>query len=186
MVKQLNSLKTYPLFNMDYLIVVDYQSDAERKRIDYAIERWKDKGTLHKPKGTVIYYSGDEVDEFLDDIYSRLSIGKEGVHVFAGDPYSPSIAEQTKHLEYTTNMDARAVDKFLKYIMMKLGASYEGTQGDIKCYTAYTKKGQVSIDVTLTSGDKTEIMIIIRGYGEVVSFVEGRVDKELKVFLEVE
>ena len=184
MVKQLNSLKTYPLFNMDYLIMVDYQSDAERKRIDYAIERWKDRGVLHKPKGTVIYYSGDEIDEFLDDIYSRLGNGRESVHVFAGDPYSPPITEQTRHLEYSTKMEIQIVGKFLKYIMNKLGASYEGTQGDIQCYTAYTKKGQVGIDISMTSEGKTELLIVLRGYGEVVSFIAERIDKELKVFLE--
>lgn len=184
MVKQLNSLKTYPLFNMDYLIMVDYQSDAERKRIDYAIERWKDRGVLRKPKGTIIHYSGDEIDEFLDDIYSRLGTGKEAVHVFAGDPYSPAVTEQTRHLEYSTKMESAILGKFLNYIMNKLGASFEGNQGDIRCYTAYTKKGQVGIDVSMTSGDTTELLIVLRGYGEVVSFIAERIDKELKVFLE--
>jgi len=164
--------------------MVDYQSDAERKRIDYAIERWKDRGVLHKPKGTVIYYSGDEVDEFLDDIYSRLGAGKEGVHVFAGDPYSPSIAEQTKHLEYSTKMEKEVVGKFLNYIMNKLGASFDGNQGEIKCYTAYTKKGQVGIDISMDERDSTDILIVIRGYGDVVNFIAERIDKELKVFLE--
>ena len=186
MVKQLNSLKTYPLFNMDYLIVVDYQSEAERKRIDYAVERWKDKGTVHKPKGTVIHFSGDEIDDFLDDIYSRLSVGKEAVHVFAGDPYSPSVSEQTKHLEYSTKMEKKSVEGFLNYIMNKLGASYDGNPDDIKRYTAYTKKGQVGIDISLSEGENTDILILIRGYGDVVSFVSGRIDNELKVFLKVE
>ena len=121
----------------------------------------------------------------MDDIYSRLSVGKEAVHVFAGDPYSPSISEQTKHLEYSAKMEKMVVEKFLNYIMNKLGASFEGTQGDIRCYTAYTKKGQVGIDVSISEGDTTDVLIVIRGYGEVVSFVSGRIDNELKVFLGV-
>ncbi|MCK9322941.1 MAG: hypothetical protein RBR05_02425 [Candidatus Methanomethylophilaceae archaeon] len=171
---------------MDYLILVDYQSDAERKRIDYAIERWKDKGKIHKTKGTVIHYAGDDVDDFLDDLYSRLSVGTGSVHIFAGDIYSPDINEQTTQLKYTTTIDSTAVENFLKYLMNKLGASFEGTKQGIKSYTAYTKKGQAGIDVTLTAGDKTAVLVVVRGYGDVVSFIAGRIDKELKVFLEVE
>ena len=184
MVEQIYSLKTYPLFNMGYMIVVDYQSDAERKRIDYAIERWKERVDLSKPKGTIIYYNGEEVDDFLDDLYSRLSVGKEGVHVFVGDPYSSTITEQTKHLTYSTEMDVLSVERFLNYILNKLGASFEGQHDGLKNYTAYTKKGQVGVDISLdTDEEKTQILIFIRGYGEVVSFVQGRIDKELRVFL---
>ncbi|MDO5845076.1 MAG: hypothetical protein Q4Q53_08035 [Methanocorpusculum sp.] len=171
---------------MDYLIVVDYQSDAERKRIDYAIERWKDRGSIEKPKGTVIHFSGADVDEFLDDIYSRLSVGKDSVHVFAGDAYSPNVDEQSESLKYNTDMDVSSVEKFLNYIMTKLSASYEGTKNGVKSYTAYTKKGQAGIDVRLSEGDKTEVAVVVRGYGEVVSFIVGRIDKELKMFLGAE
>ena len=187
MVIEIYSLKTYPLFNMDYLIVVDYQSDAERKRIDYAMERWKDKANIHKPKGTVIHFDNGDIDEFLDDLYSRLSVGKGSVHVFAGDAYSPEITEQTMHLQYSSSMETEAIDKFLNYIMNKLGASFEGTKQGIKSYTAYTKKGQVGIDVSLKNKDgETILLITLRGYGDVVTFVNGRIDKELKVFLGVD
>ena len=48
----------------------------------------------------------------------------------------------------------------------------------------YTKKGQVGVDIALEKRDgNTEILLFIRGYGDVVSFVEERIDKELKVFL---
>lgn len=85
-------------------------------------------------------------------------------------------------------MDISAVDIFLNYIMTKLGASYEGTKNGIKSYTAYTKKGQVGIDAIISNIDKTVVLVVVRGYGEAVSFVVGGggIDKELKVFLGVE
>lgn len=168
---------------MDYLIVVDYQSDTERKRIDYAIERWKDKGVIHKPKGTVIQYSGEDIDNFLDDIYSRLSAGNDKVHVFAGNAYSPAISEQIKTLEYVSKIDSETIEKFLKYIMNKLGASYEGGKDNIRSYTAYTKKGQVGIDILSTKDNGAHLKLVIRGFGDAVSFVSERIDMELKVFL---
>ena len=36
---------------MEYLIVVDYHSDAERKRIDATIDRWRSKKDISKEKG---------------------------------------------------------------------------------------------------------------------------------------
>ena len=167
---------------MDYLIVVDYQSDAERKRIDYAIERWKDRKLIQKPKGTVIHFSGDGIDEFLDDLYSRLGEGKDAVHVFAGDTYAPDVSEQTEHLKYSSTMDVEMIKKFLNYIMNKLGGSYEGKHGLANSYTVYTKKGQAGIDIFLSSGSPVDIRITIRGYGDVVSFISLRIDKELKIF----
>ena len=51
-----------------------YESDTERKRIDYAIERWKEKTDIVKPKGTTIIFKGANIDKFLDDLYSRIEI----------------------------------------------------------------------------------------------------------------
>ena len=167
-------------------MVIDYQSDAERKRIDYAIERWKDKCDVRKPKGMVLHFGGGNIDDFLDDLYSRLSLGKESVHVFSGESYSPSITEQIEHLSYTTSMDLIVVSKFLNYIVNKIGASYDGETSGVKKYTAYTKKGQVGIDISLKNQDKTNIDIVIRGYGDAVLFISNRIEKELKVFLEID
>ena len=43
-----------------FLLILDYVSDAERKRIDYAIERWQRKLKIKKPKGTMIVLDGKQ------------------------------------------------------------------------------------------------------------------------------
>ena len=48
----------------------------------------------------------------------------------------------------------------------------------IRKINRHKRKGQVSIDVSMTSEDKTELLIVLRGYGEVVSFIADRIDKE--------
>jgi len=60
---------------MEYLIVVDYHSDAERKRIDATIDRWRSKKDISKEKGVVIRLEGEDNDDFLQDLYSRLERG---------------------------------------------------------------------------------------------------------------
>lgn len=170
---------------MEYLIVVDYLSDAERKRIDYAIERWQEKASVQKPRGTVILFRDGDVDAFLDNLYSRLSLGKDAVRVFAGGVYSPEIAERTVHLKYDTEIEPVSVEKFINYVMRKMGASFEGIRNGIKCYMAYTKKGQVSIAIVINDAEnKAVIKITVSGYGDAVAFVRERIDKEMTAFLE--
>ena len=43
-----------------FLLILDYETDAERKRIDYAIERWQNKLKISKPKGTIIVIDGKQ------------------------------------------------------------------------------------------------------------------------------
>lgn len=175
---------------MDYLILVDYQSDAERKRIDYAIERWQAKATVLKPRGTVILFRDGDIDAFLDNLYSRLSIGKGSVRIFAGNVYSPEIEEQTVRLIYESEIEPVSVEKFLNYVMNKSNASFDGIHGGIKCYTAYTKKGQISIGIAINDEkrelkNKTSIRITVSGYGDAVTFIQERIDREMKAFLEI-
>ncbi|WP_042699726.1 hypothetical protein [Methanocorpusculum bavaricum] len=56
----------------------------------------------------------------------------------------------------------------------------------IKSDMAHKKIGQARIDITLTAEDKKDVLVVVRGYGEVVSCIFERIDKELKVFLEAE
>jgi len=66
-----------------YMLVLDYESDAERKRIDYAIERWQNKLKISKPKGTIIIIDGrqDKIDEFVEDLCSRLEGSEKKVRI---------------------------------------------------------------------------------------------------------
>ena len=198
------------LLCMDYLILVEYQSDAERKRIDYAVEKWQGKADVSKPRGAVIEFRNGDIDSFLDNLYSRLPDGKSAVRVFEGKDYSPEISEKTYILKYETDAEPKAAESFLNYLMNRTGASFDGIRSGIKCYTAYTTKGQVMIDIAIekkektgnrtetarseneafsagagTSGTVTSVRITVRGYGEVAQFICSRIDKEMTAFLDM-
>ncbi|HID43090.1 MAG TPA: hypothetical protein EYP30_04815, partial [Archaeoglobaceae archaeon] len=61
---------------MGYLLILSYESDAERKRIDYAIERWRTKLRVNKPKGAVVILDGgeEELNRFIEDLFSRIEL----------------------------------------------------------------------------------------------------------------
>ena len=179
---------SYPkdkLWNMEYLIIVDYKSDAERKRIDYAFGRWKDRAEIEKPRGAVIRYGGENINDFLDDLYPRTSHGRESVHVFAGETYSPDIPEQVRTLKYTTKTEESSVRDFMKYILTRIGAVLHTADAEVWSYTANTKKGRVNIDISIKTEDVTLIMITARGYGEVVAFILDKLKKEMDIYLKI-
>ncbi|RLI82000.1 hypothetical protein DRP04_04930 [Archaeoglobales archaeon] len=175
---------------MEYLLILNYESDAERKRIDYTIERWRNRVSIRKPKGAVVVLKGSESEfsDFIEDLFSRLELepneSPEGkVEVYLLEKYKPVVEKKVRRLSYESTESLEIVRKFLDYLMAKLNASYEYSSGISKVYTAYTKKGQARIDVRIEKGEVTKITILIEGYGEVVDFLAGKVDYEIKTFL---
>ena len=167
---------------MEYLIVVDYHSDAERKRIDATIDRWRSKKDISKEKGVVIRLEGEDNDDFLQDLYSRLERGREGVRYTRGE--AGSCSERSRSPCITRRPDKATVKQFLRYILNKLNSSHEGTRNKVESYTAYTRKGQASIGLLWAETAERRLTVVISGFGDVVSFVSGRIDKELTAFLE--
>ena len=169
---------------MEYLLVVDYHSDAERKRIDATIDRWKSKKDVRKERGVAILVRDEVIEDFLQDLYARLERGSEDVRIYSAEESAPDVRESTKALYYETSLDKDALKQFLKYILNKLNSSYEGVRNGVESYTAYTRKGQATIGL-LWSEDAgtTRLNVMVSGFGDAVSLVAGRIDEELQVFL---
>ncbi len=168
---------------MEYLLIVDYGSDAERKRIDYTIERWGDRAEISKPKGTAIVFKGAGIDEFLEDLYSRLEGDRKKIGVYRMEEYRPEVEEKTRRLRYESKEEIEVLEKFLSYLMSKINAGYHYTSGNMKKYSVTTKKGQASVEITLKGNETTDVLITVLGYGEVVEFLAGKINEEMEVFL---
>jgi hypothetical protein len=168
---------------MEYLLVVDYESDAERKRIDYAMERWGDRAEITKPKGTAMIFKGANIDEFLEDLYSRLEGDRRKVGVYRMEEYHPDVEEKTRRLHYESRVELEALERFLSYLMSKVNAGYGYRTGNTKKYIVATKKGQASIEITLKNNGNATVLITIQGYGEVVELLAETIDCEMEVFL---
>ena len=175
---------------MKYVVIVDYESDAERKRIDYVVERWMDKLDVSKLKGVILGVNGDDLrlNTFLEDLYSRLEVSSNRnlshkIRVYRVGEYHPEIEGERIVLKYDTKEDIEIIRKFVGYLMAKLNASYEYSSRFSYIYRAYTKKGWVRIEIRYSKKEKTEITITIEGYGEVVNFIADKIDREMKSFL---
>ncbi len=170
---------------MEHLLVIDYETDAERKRIDSAIERFRSKLEIHREKGVIIRLGGDDIEEFLQDLYARLEKGSENVRIYASEEYTPTIDEISQTILYETDIEAESVRKFMRFLLNKMNASYEGVTNGIESFSVYTRKGRASIGMQLTPLDgRTKVAITIAGFGTVVPFVASRIDDDLHAFLE--
>jgi hypothetical protein len=176
---------------MQYLFIVDYDSDAERKRIDYTIERWSEKAKLKKPKGTVLLFESSNVDEFIEDLYARLDTDAEKVKVYRMEAYEPEVEKQSRKLVYESMEPLEALQSFLNYLMSKLGANFEYSTENTSHYTAYTKKGQAQLEIFWKDhisegkekGKSLSFIVLVEGYGNVVDFIADKLDEEIKIFL---
>ncbi len=175
---------------MTYILIINYETDAERKRIDYAIERWESKVKIWKPKGVVLMLEGSKEDfnEFFEDMLSRLEFGPKDkidrkIKVLEANWIDAKIDKRTKRLFYETTIDGETVKRFVEYLMAKLGAAYEFSDGIFRVYSAYTKKGQIRIGLRIEAAEVTTLEILIEGYGEVVEFIAGKLRNEIDSFL---
>jgi len=171
---------------MSNLIVVDYDKDAERKRIDYLIERGSNRGNIEKIRKMAIIADIEDMDEFVKDIMSRLEGNpEEKVRIYKIEEVKKTISSKKTTLNYEISDKKEAVEGFLKYLMIKIGASYECSVNDTKKYEVYTKKGSCSISIKLKEkGNKLIITFEIEGYGESVDLIKNKIDNDMKLFIE--
>ncbi|MFO7966090.1 MAG: hypothetical protein R6U44_00630 [Archaeoglobaceae archaeon] len=175
---------------MEHLLILNYDSDAERKRFDYATERWKNKIKIKKPRGALVILDGDdnEISKFVEDIFSRIELEpdenpSDKVKIYKLEEYEPEVGKKTKRLSYESKEDEKTINRFVDYLMAKLNGSYEYSTGTAKIYTVYTKKGQARLEYNISKKELTRAVISIEGYGEVVDFIAKKVDDEIGTFL---
>ena len=165
---------------MKYLIVVDYDRDTERKRIDYLIEKWSQRIDIEKVRKMALLVEVENIDEFVEDIISRLEGDPEGkVRIYEVREVKKSVPLKNIKLSYKIP-GREGIDSFLNYLMVKLGASYECSIGGAKRYYVYTKKGKCSISV----GFYRHLLIFeIEGYGEGVDLIKNKIDNDMRLFI---
>ena len=168
---------------MEYILFVAYDSDAERKRIDYLLDKWSERATVRKPKGLVFYMDIENPQEFLEELFSKLEgNAKEKVEVYRVKKVEKTVETRRRVLEYSINEEQKFVEKFVDYLLSKMNAGYLRNEGDTRVYSVYTRKGSATIQVTFEGSSATRVVFDIEGYGDSVDFIAERIDEELRLF----
>ncbi len=163
---------------MKYLVVVSYDDDAERKRVDYLLSKWAERAGVEKPRGMTFIIETDRDREFFEELFSKIEGNPaEKVRVFRVAEEWPELRERSVTREYRIPEEEGFVRRFLTYLCSKLG----GTFGLDETCEVYTRKGRGTIKFDLTGvGASTLVRVTVSGYGEVVDYLISRIDEELK------
>ena len=168
---------------MGYIIFVGYDNDAERKRIDYLIDKWAGRLGIKKPRGYVLHIEADDPGEFLEELLSRLEGSvNEKVKVYRAEEVEDLAKAKRRTLQYRINEEKRFVERFIEYLLSKLNASYAYSDALARVYTVHTRKGRATVKVLLKGNGHTNVVFDIEGYGDVVDFLAERIDEELRLF----
>jgi hypothetical protein len=173
-----------------YLISIKYNSDAERKRLEYVFEKWAAKLKIIKPDGLVVIIeeSGDQtlLEAFVQDLLSRSSKDKSGnLSMYKIEHQDLEIEKQERQLSLELHEKRETVEKLLSFIMARQKAIYKPVSDlpFIKIYEITSKKGMAEISVTIREkNDTVHLHLKISGYGEVVDFIYNKLNDELKYF----
>lgn len=165
-----------------YLIVAQYSDDAQRKRIEYTFERWKDRARIFKPNGITVMVDGaDNMDELWEDLLSRAT--RENAHLYELKECKEGVERREREIQADVHGDQATAERLLNFVMAKHKGylERESRQPPAKVYHIHTRKGTAEVSAVLKEeSGRTNIRVKIGGYGEVVDFLHGKLSDEIK------
>jgi hypothetical protein len=165
-----------------YLITAKYTSDSERKRIEYALDKWRDRMKIVKPEGMVAIVNDGDIKELIVELYSRTE--KDNVALYHIEEAHVDVAEGEKEIKLKLNENRETAEKLLDFIMARQKAilKLQLSEPRRKIYEVVTKKGKAEIAMSLHGGSAgIDVALKISGYGEAVDFLHGKLAEELKL-----
>lgn len=159
-----------------YLFVVDYDDDAERKRVEYLFNNWTGEGTIENPAGLV----RTARDVAHDDLYEQLvsKVPADSVETFRLDPATPDVTPATEVVEQSVAATEDAVESFVEYMLSKKKAVVQSAAHNE--YEVYTNKGRADVQYQLQSTEESiRVRITIEGQPPAPSFLQDYFETEL-------
>lgn len=174
------------------LYIVDFDDEAERKRVDSAIESW-DGGDGGRPSGSIRVAEGKNHDELLDILTAKVPV--DHIESYKMDPVDIKNPTVINILKREVQDSKESVDTILNFIItshrgnmidprgsLEMGSSIDDME-DVPLYRVGNKKGTVKIAYEVTETDTgCHIRIAIKGHHIPADYVEGVVDEDLERF----
>jgi hypothetical protein len=162
----------------EYLYVVDYEDDAERKRVEYLFNNWS-SGAISRPEGVVRLASDVDHEELYEQLISKVPDGQVGAYRLEADRADVSPTSRTVELTVPTNADA--VETFVQYMLSKKKAVLQAPTHNE--YELYTKKGRATTTYDLDErAAETAVTLTITGYSDAPSFLADFFETELSEY----
>ena len=163
-----------------YLYAVEYESDAERKRVEYLFNNWAD-GTVDQPDGLVRVTEGAAHEELYEQLLNKVPA--ERVSAYELKPADTDVEPKTVRVSQTVAAPVEAVESFVQYMFSKKKAGLQSAKHNE--YEVYTKKGRATVSYTLTeSGSDVTVEISVVGHDPAPTFLGDFFETELTNYAE--
>lgn len=158
-----------------YLYIVDYDEDAERKRVEYLFNNWTE-GKIERPSGLLRVASNVSHEELFEQLVAKVP--ERQVEVYQLEDVDTSVEPDQTVVTQQVDASTDAVETFLEYILSKKKAVLQSpTQNE---YEVYTKKGRTEITYSVTETEEgVSVRVSIRGYPPAPSFLAEFFETEL-------
>lgn len=163
----------------EYLFVVSYGDDKERKRIEYLFNNWN--GEIEKPEGLVRVAGEIDHDELYEQIVSKVP--PEQVSSYCLEPVDTEVDPESVIVEESVSAALDGVEGFIEYMLSKKKAVLQSAERNE--YEVYTKKGRADVTYQLTEQDeKVNVRIRVEGYPPAPEFLASFFETELTDYAE--
>ncbi len=169
-----------------YLLLVRYGSEAERKRLEYLIERWGDALRFERPSGTALIVEGsvDKVFRFIEELYSRIP--REEVRLYKLVEPDIHLAPLTLEAVVKTSLSVEEVWGAISLAAAKLKAALISEAGNTRTYQVSVKGGSCRVRFTVKpSGTGSVIELTVEGFGSAIPSAFNKLLRELSPVGEV-
>lgn len=161
-----------------HLFCIDYENEAERKRVEYLFNNW-DSGTITAPNGLVRITEGVDREALHEKLLTKVE--DDRVDVFELEPTSLDFDKEHKKATQEIPASQDAVETFLDYVLSKKKAVLQ--EGSQDLYEIYTKKGLAEVRPTVNeSDDGVSVVIHIEGYPPAPTFLKEFFESELSEY----
>lgn len=157
-----------------FLFVVEYDSDAERKRVEYLFENAN--GEVQSLEGLARIATGIDHEEIYEQLVSKVP--DKQVQAYRLEPIDVSAEPERTKIEETVSATPETVEPFVEYMLSKKKAVLQSSTRNE--YEVYTKKGRAEISYDLDGDDETTVRIEIEGYPPAPSFLAEFFETELR------
>lgn len=164
----------------EYLVVVDYEDERERKRAEYLLDNWEE-GSVDTLDGMARTVKGIDIDELYDQLAAKVP--EEELSTYELTRVDAEATKEQETIDETfDDIDAERVEWAMESIMKKRKAVDQGTTSDgDSLWAVYTKKGRAEIqyDIRETGSNAVELHVVIDGFGDAPAFLREFINEEI-------
>ena len=166
-----------------YLVSCEYFSDAERKRIEYAFNKYESEAKeMDKITGASRIVCDEDVEKLLSELYLRTS--SKNIKLFKLSPLDLMDVPKSQSLVFQFAGGKETVESFVGYLLAQRKAVYKNTLNEnVKTYQSITRKGYADIKVGIHENEgEVEVQIEINAEEPNLSYLLEYFRKELELF----